>query len=381
MSRTSNAVLSRLTVGALVSLMSAAPAFAQGGTPAKPETWNGNASQVQLSSLERLQTLMDQDTQTHALLAQAMGKVGAHSLREFAKVVKLCSSDTPSDVQGRATPGAIEGEIFFRTADSLVENQSLEKSYEDEINRFRHENRAVDVIAKLTPGFAVIKVQVDPVICIRSNIPMDEAFITFVHELTHFAKMDNLSEIDMLSFKNENEFLMNSVSQKGSEVDAYIAEFRSFIRKEKNRDRLPILAKSLFNDDGLFVGTRGELAKIILKPKSQGGFGYAEDSLKGEYANQLNSSYQREIQERNNIVDGINNLQENIAVDERNHAAYQHNLPIYQEEKDQKSIDEANKALDRLAKLIPGRKAILESDLKEIGKRDARINEYKRRFF
>ncbi|MGK5088480.1 hypothetical protein WDW86_13050 [Bdellovibrionota bacterium FG-2] len=368
-----------------------------------PQTWLAGKDALSVDALEQIEKLLREDSESQTLLVQAMDKVGAHSMMDFLKVVRLFPTDpaappngSPSSLglgtisvmtYGTTNFGEISSIFLFRDDASIREGKNVEDAYRARIEAFKRGEGGVSAKEVLTPGYAKVAVQKNPSICLRADLTIDDALYTFVHELTHFVKFDPLEEVDMLSFKNESDFLAKRVLALGDEVDAFVAQYRAQIRKQKTKNSLSDKMKPLFNDQGDLIGTRERLAEIVLMSEYQGGTGYADHSLRGEYQARLEQSYKSEVAHWNNFAAAIENANEGLDINQRNQEKMKYNLKVYQswieqgarnkntalEEKGRKGLEEAQKKIEEIERYLPAKRSIIEGYEQELKRCDGRI--------
>ncbi len=353
------------------------------------QSWLGGGSQVTLGALENLEKKINEDPENQSVLAQAEAKVGAHSMNEFSKVITICGKDVPESVQGLTSSQRTSYPIF-RSDDSIMEGKTPEESYRAEIEKFKSDEGAVSAREVITPGYAFVAVQNGLSICLRQDLTFDDAVLTLIHELTHFVQLDPTNEADILSFKDENEYLMNRVLVPGGEVDAFMTQFRAQIRQEKSRSNIPRKIKDSFNDQGAFLGTREAVAQFVLLSEYQGGMGYANHSYRGEYAGQLKQTYLSEVTLRNEFASAINLGNSNLAIFVGNQGIYRHNLSVYQswidqgvkkknadlEAKGRKNLAKAQNQIEVIEAYLPVKREILAGYKQELVRRDVRIKAF-----
>ncbi|MBI3555627.1 MAG: hypothetical protein HY074_05135, partial [Deltaproteobacteria bacterium] len=87
---------------------------------------------------------------------------------------------------------------------------------------------------------------------------------TLIHELTHYLYIKENCSADLKRYKDLESFSMAAIQDQGEEVDAFLTEFSARIRIEHSRMGVPYMFREDFTDSGQFLGTRKEVARILM---------------------------------------------------------------------------------------------------------------------
>lgn len=230
--------------------------------------------------LNQLLNLMEEDSEILDLLNRILKKIGATTPKEILTILRLCPElpksqgglFEPGRQQMRMTPFLPPGEDVGVDPDLA---EQVAKSFASEVT----ENGAV----------RIARWEAYPKLCIAPGNSLLTTFLTAVHELTHFKGYRALTVIDVLDYRNENEYLQQVLEDEWGEVGAYSAQYRA-LKRLKQRVKIPgtYLPEKFFNADGDLLDHPG-LVKHILD-----GLGY-RSVLTAEFHSRVKSQYQREL--------------------------------------------------------------------------------------
>lgn len=379
---------------------------AQAGTNTKLEkNWLDGDSTLTEEKFQRLVDLIESDPETKTVLDKAIELLGGASVADLYQIVKVCGSDTLGTANGSVVPHSNAATIyrFLADDDDLLNGSDPKEMFKDEIEEIQTKAKYQRLSVTANADYAVVRSAGNFTICMSPNLTLLESFTTFVHELTHFVEKE-WGEQDPLAYRDARDYFEKVVLARGDEVDAFIAGFRAQVRLQKNRSGLPEIVRSFFNNDGDFIGSREELAALILDRHH--GFKYldkrfnkkretqdkqtGEVYLEDEYEQLFNRRYQIEINDRKFIVHWIELAQKkiemnrthigsfnkNIRNNERLLAAAQSEGDSEAEKSAQSKLDENRTGLERAEKLLQAYQTMLPRLEADLLKRDERLDEF-----
>ncbi len=237
-----NSFLSALVLTALVVISSVPTAFGYDlySRNEFKQRWIGFHDELTPEHLNRLCAYMETDAKTSRMLGELRRVTGRQSALELMAVLHLCA-DTEDDFKMQLNGPAIFGQANIPEAGQAH------------------------------------------TMCLSRGISVGDALATFIHELTHYLYIRESCSADLKRYKDVETFSLATIQDQGEEVDAFLTEFSARIRIEHSRMGVSYLFRENFTDAGQFLGTREEVARLLLAtPGYRENFSKRYDFCKGQ---------------------------------------------------------------------------------------------------
>lgn len=223
--------------------------------------------------IDRLLELVKQDPEADAIHNDLLRMLGTDDQKALHKIVRLCG---PSDgvVSGGLSTflsspyvGESGAHTLIATLEDLTSGRAPEEYLKDRVDAIRWNQRPAIVRATYLPDYVIVRADWGVDICLTPKESVADAYSMLVHEMFHLAYANRSVDRDMLRYADEEDYMYKTVLEPSDEVDAYIAGNRALVRLLKSRAALGAEDQKFFNDQGDFIGSRDEYAKIIVDVK------------------------------------------------------------------------------------------------------------------
>ncbi len=214
-------------------------------------TWPTNLQAAK--ALDIFIGIMNSDLEVSSILNQVNTKLQAHGVNSFSEIFNYCEGEPPA-------PGAT---AFFRQNSNIVETRISipglpENPWSDSVLEKQKSAFSSKVIK--TPFIEFLALSERPEICIHQGKQLFSAYVSVVHEMTHFLMKDPFSFYDeLLSSQPFPDFVSMTVTEVGGELDAFKIGSSATIRFLKKYSIQGYSSEShqFFNNDGLLTDADG----------------------------------------------------------------------------------------------------------------------------
>lgn len=220
------------------------------------QEWSSSKStQLNDAQLDLLLSLTQEDSETQKLLEDILKKIGAIRPDQLLSVLKLCPELSKSE-GGMFIPG--KRQISMKSLSLPEEESPWSVEVEEEVQKSFSSERTQTEVLRIT------KWESFPTVCVRPGQSVLNSFLAFVHEFTHFKGYTPLKSVDVLEYRDGNDYAKKNIQDSWGELVAYTAEYSAW-KRIKNRLGLNATypMERFFDSQGNLVDRAG-IEKYIL---------------------------------------------------------------------------------------------------------------------